>query len=90
MGKLTKRQKDTLKAIGKEGQNFKIRGTLLNERPVNIDNRITTIYEGLKDSLLYVDDYFPIFARRIRHDKVDVKALLLSLNRKIRKEMKKK
>ena len=91
MGKLTEKQKHTLEAIGKEGQNFKIRDILLEEPVANIDNRLTTVYEGLKDHLRYVEEYFSVFSRRILNDKnEDVKARLLSLNSKIRKAKKKR
>ena len=91
MPRLTEKQKRDLEAIGKHAENFKVRSSVIGEPVANIDNRITTVYEGLKEHLFWIDEYFPVFERRILTDKKhDVKGLLLSINRKIRKASKKK
>ena len=85
---LTKKQKDTLIAIGKKAQNFHVRGTKARDRVVNVDERLSTIYHSFLEHLEWIDEYYPIFERRLRRDNVEVKERLVRLNRRISKSVK--
>jgi len=87
---LTKKQKETLKAIGTNAENFHTRNIKVGDRTVNVDERLSTIYYSFLEHLEYMDEYYAIFARRLRRDNVDVKRRLISLNRKISKSVKEK
>lgn len=82
---ITKKQKTTLKAIGRNAENFKLRGTKLGEPISNIDNRLTTLYESTLEHIEYLDEYYPVFEGRIRRNPERLKKLVLSINRKINK-----
>jgi len=80
---VTEKQKATLRAIGRNAENFKIRSTKIGEPTPNIDNRLTTFYESTVEHLEYLDEYYTIFEGRVRRDPERLKKLLLSINRKI-------
>lgn len=80
---VTKKQKATLKAIGRNAENFKIRSIKLGEPVANIDNRLTTFYESAIEHLAYLVEFYPIFEGRVRRDPERLKLRVLSINRMI-------
>jgi len=89
---LTPYQKKILEAIGKHGENRNIVANKLGITDADVDNALTRIYKGFKEMLFVMDEYYPVFQRRLetdqkrmkKEDMVDLYSVLRRIARKIR------
>jgi len=81
----TKRQREVVRALGKENQNKRVAHEGLGIKTSSVRSSVTRTYQSFIEDLKLVDEYFPVFERRLKKDTETYK-LLRRVARKIRKE----
>jgi hypothetical protein len=65
---LTTNQKKVLKAIGKHNETRNVAANGLGITQGALDATLNQIYTDFKDTLEALDEYYEVFARRLKHE----------------------